>query len=77
MIPLSTPIKAPGGGPPLTSVRVRAGQVFHIPFTTMHLSPAAFGPDAAAFNPARWLSPSSPSSHSSSSPSSATTTTSP
>ena len=40
-------------------MRVRAGQVFHIPFTTMHLSPAAWGVRAAAFDPARWLAPSS------------------
>ena len=54
VIPLSTPIRT-AKGETMTSVRVRKGQVFHIPFTTMHLSPAAFGPDAAEFNPARWL----------------------
>ena len=59
VIPLHTPIKTPAGEL-LTSVRVRAGQVFHIPFTTMHLSPAAWGARAAAFDPARWLAADAP-----------------
>ncbi|KAI8976580.1 cytochrome P450 [Trametes punicea] len=56
VIPLSTPIVTPTGEK-LTSVRVRAGQVFHIPFATMQVNPSVWGPDAAEFNPARWVTP--------------------
>lgn len=56
VVPLSKPIVTPSGET-LSSVRVRAGQVFHIPFTTMHVNPAVWGPSAAAFDPARWLTP--------------------
>ncbi|KAH9941758.1 cytochrome P450 [Epithele typhae] len=56
VIPLSIPIKT-ASGETLSSVRVRAGQVFHIPFTTMHVAPAVWGPTAAAYDPARWLTP--------------------
>ncbi|KAI0754417.1 cytochrome P450 [Daedaleopsis nitida] len=56
VIPLSKPITTPAGET-LTSVRVRAGQVFHIPFTTMHVAPAVWGASATAFEPARWLVP--------------------
>ncbi|RPD75636.1 cytochrome P450 [Lentinus tigrinus ALCF2SS1-7] len=56
VIPLSKPITTPTGET-LTSVRVQAGQVFHIPFMTMHRNAAVWGPDAAQFNPARWLTP--------------------
>ncbi|KAI0356004.1 cytochrome P450 [Trametes cingulata] len=56
VIPLSKPITTPAGET-LTSVRVRAGQVFHIPFTTMHVNPSVWGPSAARFDPSRWLTP--------------------
>ncbi|KAJ8454876.1 hypothetical protein ONZ51_g12775 [Trametes cubensis] len=56
VIPLSTPITLPSGQK-LSSLRVRAGQVFHIPFTTMNTNPAVWGPDGAEFKPARWLTP--------------------
>ncbi|KAL1949082.1 hypothetical protein VTO73DRAFT_10888 [Trametes versicolor] len=56
VIPLSKPITT-ASGEVLSSIRVRAGQVFHIPFTTMHVNPAVWGPDAAVFDPARWLTP--------------------
>ncbi len=56
VIPLSKPIRTPSGET-LSSVRIKAGQVFHIPFTTMHVNPAVWGPSAARFNPARWLTP--------------------
>ncbi|KAI0642733.1 cytochrome P450 [Trametes meyenii] len=56
VIPLSKPI-VKASGEIISSVRVRAGQVFHIPFTTMHVNPAVWGPAAAEFQPARWLTP--------------------
>ncbi|KAI0676401.1 cytochrome P450 [Trametes maxima] len=56
VIPLSKPI-VKASGEIISSVRVRAGQVFHIPFTTMHVNPTVWGPDAAEFQPARWLTP--------------------
>ncbi|KAI0763033.1 cytochrome P450 [Trametes elegans] len=56
VIPLTNPILTPSGEK-LSSVRVSAGQVFHIPFTTMHVNPTVWGPDAATFNPSRWLTP--------------------
>ncbi|KAM5537674.1 hypothetical protein V8D89_008752 [Ganoderma adspersum] len=54
VIPLSKPITT-ASGETLTSIRVRAGQVFHIPFTTMHVNTDVWGPKAASFDPARWL----------------------
>ncbi|TBU25929.1 cytochrome P450 [Dichomitus squalens] len=56
VIPLSKPLTTPSGET-LSSVRVRAGQVFHIPFTTMHVNPAVWGPTATKFDPSRWLTP--------------------
>ena len=56
VIPLSQPITTPSGET-LTSVRIKAGQVFHIPFTTMHVNPSVWGPSASTFDPARWLTP--------------------
>ncbi|KAH9852216.1 cytochrome P450 [Lenzites betulinus] len=56
VIPLSKPIRT-AAGETLTAVNISAGQVFHIPFTTMHVNPAVWGPDAARFDPARWLTP--------------------
>ena len=74
VLPLSTPIKT-AKGETLTALRVRAGQVFHVPFTTMHLNPAAFGPDAARFNPSRWLASAPSSSGGAAAPEGATTHT--
>ncbi|KAI0648755.1 cytochrome P450 [Trametes meyenii] len=56
VIPLSTPITTTSGEK-LASVSVRAGQVFHIPFTTIHVNPDVWGESAAQFDPARWLKP--------------------
>ncbi|KAJ6487726.1 cytochrome P450 [Mycena sanguinolenta] len=50
VIPLSTSL--PGIGPTL---RVKKGQVIHIPFTPMHTNVDVWGPSAAVFDPMRWL----------------------
>ncbi|CCL99580.1 uncharacterized protein FIBRA_01598 [Fibroporia radiculosa] len=56
VIPLSKPVRTTTGKT-ISSLRVRAGQVFHIPFTTMHVNTAVWGPDAADFHPERWIVP--------------------
>ncbi|EED83115.1 predicted protein [Postia placenta Mad-698-R] len=56
VIPLNKPV-CTSDGTSITSLRVAAGQVFHIPFTTMHVNPAVWGPDAAEFKPERWFVP--------------------
>ncbi|THV07404.1 cytochrome P450 [Dendrothele bispora CBS 962.96] len=54
VIPLSAPIKTPGGET-LTSLPVKAGQVFHIPFTVLNTNYRVWGRDAHMFKPERWL----------------------
>ncbi|KAJ7196533.1 cytochrome P450 [Mycena pura] len=50
VIPLTTAI--PGIG---DSVRVKKGQVIHIPFIPMNTNPSVWGPSGAVFDPSRWL----------------------
>jgi cytochrome P450 len=54
VIPLSKPIKG-ADGQMISSLSVREGQVFHIPFMTMNTNPQVWGPDGQSFNPDRWL----------------------
>ncbi|TFY67129.1 hypothetical protein EVJ58_g1823 [Rhodofomes roseus] len=54
VIPLAKPIRTQDGRT-LTSLRVKAGQVFHIPFTTMQVNPEVWGKNAAEFVPERWI----------------------
>ncbi|OCH85026.1 cytochrome P450 [Obba rivulosa] len=56
VIPLTKPVRTTDGQT-LSSVRVKAGQVFHIPFTTMHVNPSVWGANAAQFEPERWITP--------------------
>ncbi|KAI0918769.1 hypothetical protein AcV7_006907 [Taiwanofungus camphoratus] len=56
VIPLSKPVRT-RDGEALTSLRVKAGQVIHIPFTTMQVNTAVWGPSAAEFHPERWITP--------------------
>jgi len=56
VIPLRKPISTTDGKS-ITSLRVKAGQVFHIPFTTMHVNKSVWGQDAAEFKPERWIVP--------------------
>ncbi|OBZ67495.1 11-oxo-beta-amyrin 30-oxidase [Grifola frondosa] len=56
VIPLSKPIQT-ANGETLSSIRVKAGQVFHVPFTTMNTNPDVWGPDAREFKPERWVTP--------------------
>ncbi|PCH35326.1 hypothetical protein WOLCODRAFT_79403 [Wolfiporia cocos MD-104 SS10] len=56
VIPLSMPVRTADGSM-LAALRIRAGQVFHIPFTTMHVNPDVWGARAAEFDPDRWLVP--------------------
>ncbi|KAF9026864.1 cytochrome P450 [Hymenopellis radicata] len=56
VIPLQTPIKMLDGKL-AQSFHVKAGQRFVIPFTVLNVNPATWGPDAAEFNPERWLVP--------------------
>ncbi|TDL25126.1 cytochrome P450 [Rickenella mellea] len=54
VLPLHTPIKTPDGKA-LTSLCIKKGQVFHIPFTAIQTNPRVWGPDAAEFKPERWM----------------------
>lgn len=56
IIPLSKPIRTTDGRT-LTSLHVKAGQVFHLPFATMNVNPDVWGPDGHEFKPERWLTP--------------------
>ncbi|KAJ7185765.1 cytochrome P450 [Mycena filopes] len=54
ILPLSTPLESASGAEVNTLV-VRKGSVLLIPFESINRSEAFWGPDAKAFNPARWL----------------------
>ncbi|EPS95624.1 hypothetical protein FOMPIDRAFT_101731 [Fomitopsis schrenkii] len=56
VIPLATPVRL-ADGRTATSLRVEAGQVFHIPFTTMHVNRGVWGENASEFVPERWIVP--------------------
>jgi len=56
VIPLSKPIKGVDGTV-MTSIRVKAGQVFHIPFLAMQTNAQVWGKDANEFKPERWITP--------------------
>ncbi|KAJ7668936.1 cytochrome P450 [Mycena rosella] len=57
VIPLSTPVDGIG-----VTLRIKKGQVIHIPFVSLNTSPHAWGPTASVFNPSRWLEESDPAS---------------
>ncbi|TFY82726.1 hypothetical protein EWM64_g1280 [Hericium alpestre] len=54
VIPLDKPIRT-SDGRTITSLEVKAGQVFQIPFQTINTNPDVWGPDALEFKPERWL----------------------
>ncbi|EIM87146.1 cytochrome P450 [Stereum hirsutum FP-91666 SS1] len=54
IIPLSTPIHT-SDGRIITSVPIKAGQIFQIPFTALNINPAVWGPDGPSFRPERWI----------------------
>ncbi|KAA1475229.1 cytochrome P450 [Dentipellis sp. KUC8613] len=56
IIPLSVPIHTDDGRT-ISHLSVKAGQVFHIPFTAMQVNTEVWGPDAFEFKPERWLTP--------------------
>ncbi|KAF5367489.1 hypothetical protein D9758_003729 [Tetrapyrgos nigripes] len=56
VVPLSTPVKT-ANGETLTSIPVKAGQVFHIPFTVLNTNYRVWGRDASIFKPERWVEP--------------------
>ncbi|KIK64581.1 hypothetical protein GYMLUDRAFT_71109 [Collybiopsis luxurians FD-317 M1] len=54
IIPLGKPVQTLDGQI-LTSLPVKAGQVFHIPITLINNNTNVWGPDAQVFSPERWL----------------------
>jgi len=56
VIPLSKPITTEDGTV-VKELKVKEGQVFHIPFMAMQANPAVWGADAAEFKPERWITP--------------------
>ncbi|KAF8824724.1 hypothetical protein HHX47_DHR7000296 [Lentinula edodes] len=54
VIPLSNPAKTQNGDE-ISSLSIKAGQVFHIPFTSLNVSPEIWGQNAAQFIPERWI----------------------
>ncbi|KAJ3820355.1 cytochrome P450 [Lentinula raphanica] len=54
VIPLMQPLEIKTGRR-LTSVSIKAGQVFHIPLTALNVSLQIWGDNAAQFMPERWL----------------------
>ncbi|KAJ7668018.1 cytochrome P450 [Mycena rosella] len=57
LIPLSTPVDGIGA-----TLRIKKGQLIHIPFLSLNTSPHAWGPNASVFDPGRWLEESDPAS---------------
>jgi len=56
--PIIVPSSTPGGKPTrLTELKIKKGQVIHIPFKSIHTSERLWGPDAHEFRPERWLTP--------------------
>ncbi|KAF8872678.1 cytochrome P450 [Mucidula mucida] len=56
VIPLSTPITL-SNCQTVTSLTVKAGDRFVVPFTVVNTNPAVWGPDGPLFKPERWLVP--------------------
>ncbi|KAJ3877633.1 cytochrome P450 [Lentinula edodes] len=54
VIPLSNPAKTKNGDE-ISSLSIKAGQVFHIPFTSLNVSTEIWGENAAQFIPERWI----------------------
>ncbi|WVQ74481.1 hypothetical protein IAR50_004082 [Cryptococcus sp. DSM 104548] len=57
ILPLANPVTG-RDGKAMTEVALDKGTTIMIPVITINTSPSIWGPDAAKFNPARWLSPS-------------------
>ncbi|KAL6302728.1 cytochrome P450 [Sparassis latifolia] len=56
VIPLNKPV-CTSNGQTVSSISVKAGQVFHIPFVSMQVNTDVWGPNAAEFVPERWIDP--------------------
>ncbi|KAJ3861716.1 cytochrome P450 [Lentinula novae-zelandiae] len=54
IIPLSNPAKTKNGDE-ISSLSIEAGQVIHIPFTSLNVSTEIWGQNAAQFIPERWI----------------------
>lgn len=57
VIPLSQPLTTVDGKT-VSSIAIKAGQVFHIPSAVQNIDPFVWGKDAEEFKPDRWLLPS-------------------
>ncbi|WRT67405.1 uncharacterized protein IL334_004376 [Kwoniella shivajii] len=54
IIPLSSPVKL-SNGKVVNEMRVRKGQLIHIPIEHLHTSPSIWGKNASTFDPSRFL----------------------